>query len=246
MEMRKLTNTVLSNDYNDFIFDLINLAVEKFSIVYKSSIINYDNWKVNCDKEEYLKNPEYKIYELKNRNSPNSVVANVKWKFNYDDKLLRDKATIIYLGSVVKYPGISNDIQLNKDIHDIIKNHFILKSPFFKVDTVNLSKMLDEVELYYYWKNKLVELEYRKNPIFYLSQSKNNKPEQVIINIKWGFEVPNKQTKPRYILKRFTIDKRYIDNLNDESLKQELNSIVKTHINKAIPVFFNPFKKNHL
>ena len=48
------------------------------------------------------------------------------------------------------------------------------------------------MELYYYWKNKLIELEYRLSPIYYLSQSKNDNPEQRIINIKWGFEVKGK------------------------------------------------------
>ena len=57
----------------------------------------------------------------------------------------------------------------------------------------DLSEMKYQIELYYYWKSKLVELEYRLSPDWYKSKSKVDKPEQVIINIKWGFEIPGKR-----------------------------------------------------
>ena len=91
MEMKKLTNTILSNDYTDFIIGLISHELEKFSVDNKVSIVNYDNWRVNCQKEEYLKDPKFKIYEIKNRNSPNTLVAKVKWIFLCDGKKFDDK-----------------------------------------------------------------------------------------------------------------------------------------------------------
>ena len=100
--------------------------------------------------------------------------------------------------------------------------------------------MKEEVELYYYWKEKLVELEYRLKPIFYRSQSAKDKPEQIILNIKWGFEVLGKLTKPRYILKRYTTKNNLQDNLDDKSLKDELELVVKNHINKVSPLVFTP------
>jgi hypothetical protein len=86
-------------------------------------------------------------------------------------------------------------------------------------------------------------LEYRLSPIYYKSQSKNDKPEQIIINIKWGFEVMGKSNKPRYILKRYSVDKRFVDNLDDPDLDYQLKQIVKEHISKVSPVFFDPPQK---
>lgn len=242
--MKQLTKLILLMDNIDLIVDTIRSLIHPYHANHQSSISNYDNWLVNSEKEEYLKNPEYKVYELKNRNAPSSVVANVKWKFLYEGKFLKNKATIVYLGNKTKYPDLENDKQLIKEVNELIRNHFKEKSPISPVDAVDLKSMQEEVELYYYWKNKLIELEYRLSPIFYKSQSKNDKPEQIIINIKWGFEVMGKSNKPRYILKRYSVDKRFVDNLDDPTLDYKLKEIVKEHISKICPVFFDPPNKN--
>jgi hypothetical protein len=240
MEMKKLDKKLSPSDSVEMMVVYIKQSLESFFHAHKASIENYDNWKINSEKEEYLKKPEYKIYELKNRNAPSSVVANVKWKFLYEGKFLKNKATIVYLGNTTKYPDLEKDKQLIKEVNELIRNHFKEKSPLLPVDVVDLRAMKDEVELYYYWKNKLTELEYRLSPIYYKSQSKNDKPEQIIINIKWGFEVKGKSNKPRYILKRYSVDKRFVDNLDDPDLDYKLKQIVKEHISKVSPVFFDP------
>lgn len=238
--MKRITKLILSMDNIDLMVDTIRTSIQLFHDNNQSSISNYDNWKINCQKEEYFKNPDYKVYELKNRNAPSSVVANVKWKFLYDDNFLKNKATIVYLGNKTKYPELENDKQLIIEIKELIRNHFKDKSPMSPVDVVDLKSMKEELELFYYWKNKLVELEYRLSPTYYLSQSKNDKPEQIIINIKWGFEVIGKSNKPRYIVKRYSVDKTFVDNLNDSALDYQLKQIVKEYISKACPVFFDP------
>jgi hypothetical protein len=240
MEMKKLTNTILSNDYTDFMIGLISHELEKFSVDNKVSIVNYDNWRVNCQKEEYLKDPKFKIYEIKNRNSPNTLVAKVKWIFLCDGKKFDDKYTVIYLGSVTKYPQLKEDKQLQRDVKKIIKDYFVEKSPNLIVNVADLKKMKEEVELYYYWKEKLVELEYRFDPKFYKSQSSKDKPENIILNIKWGFEVLGKATKPSYILKRYTVKNNFQDKMDDKSLELELKEVVKNHINKVSPIIFTP------
>ena len=240
MDLKRINKIFLSTDNVEIMVAYIKQALDNYYTLNKSSIENYDKWIENNEKEDYFKKPEYKIYELKNRNSLSSIVVNVKWKFLYEGKYLKNKATILYLSSKKKYTEVDNDKILTKHINKLIKNHFNEKSPFFPIDEENLKLMNQDVKLYYYWKNKLVELEYRNNPIFYLSQSKNNKPEQVIINIKWGFEVPGKEIKPRYILKRFSLDKQFVGNLEDESLHFDLKSYVKTHIKDTFPVIFNP------
>jgi hypothetical protein len=245
MEMKRITKLILLMDNIDLIVDTIRSSIQSFHDNHQSSIINYDNWQINCEKEKYLRNPDYKIYQLKNRNSIPSVVANVKWKFLYEGKFLNNKATIVYLGNKTKHPDLENDKKLIKQINEIIRTHFKEKSPLSTIDAIDLKSMKEEVELYYYWKNKLVELEYRLNPIHYFSQSKNDKPEQIIINIKWGFEVMGKTSKPRYILKRYSVDKRFVDNLGDPDLDYALKLIVKEHISKVCPIFFDPPHKNN-
>jgi hypothetical protein len=244
MEMKRITKLILLMHSIDLMVDTIKSSIQLFYDNHQSSIINYDNWKSNYEKEEYLKEPQFKLYEIKNRNSLSSVVANVKWKFLYEGKYLKNKATIVYIGNKTKYPDLENDKQLIKEVNKLIRNHFKEKSPTSPVDIVDLKSMKEEVELYYYWKNKLIELEYRLTPIYYLSQSKNDNPEQKIINIKWGFEVMGKPNKPRYILKRYSVDKRFIDNLDNPDLDFQLKMIVKEHISKVCPVFFDPPIKN--
>jgi hypothetical protein len=240
MEMKRITKLILLMDNIDLIVDTIRSSIQSFQDNHQSSISNYDNWKVNCQKEEYLKDPQFKIYEIKNRNSPNVLVAKVKWIFLFDGKMLGDKFTVVYLGSVSKYPLLKEDKQLERDVKEIIKCYFNEKSPNLQVNGFDLNKMKDEVELYYYWKEKLNELEYRLDPKFYISKSSNDKQDQIILNIKWGFDVIGKSNKPRYILKRYTTKNNFQDNFEDKSVKDELEQVVKNHINKVSPVFFDP------
>lgn len=220
--------------------DSINQILLPFYENHNSSLYNYDKWKENQEKIQYLSNPVYKIYELKNRNSINTVVANVKWKFLYNGKFLEDKSILVYLGTIEKYPKKEKDSKLLNDINSIIYNHFLEKSPLHKIDMDDLIEMKYQIELYYYWKNKLVELEYRLSPVWYKSQSKIDKPEQVIINIKWGFEVPGKENKPRYILKRLNLEKYNYTKLSDLELEDIFKKATLEHINMVAPLSFNP------
>lgn len=240
MEMKRITKLILLMDNIDLIVDTIRSSIQSFQDNHQLSISNYDNWKINCEKEEYLRNPDYKIYQLKNRNSIPSVVANVKWKFLYEGEYLKNKATMVYLGNITQYPDLENDKRLLKKVNFIVAKHFELKSPLSIIDNNDLKLNKDEVELFYYWKNKLIELEYRLSPTYYLSQSKNDNPEQKIINIKWGFKIKGKNNIPRYILKRFSVDKRFLDNLDDPSLINELTKVIKEHISVNYPVYFAP------
>jgi hypothetical protein len=241
MDLNKLEKKLTGFDDNVVMMvDYLKQSLENFYDVHKASIENYDKWKINCEKEKYLRNPDYKIYQLKNRNSIPSVVANVKWKFLYDGEYLKNKATMVYLGNITQYPDLENDQLLLKNINGIIAKHFEVKSPILIIDPNDLKLKKDEVELYYYWKNKLIELEYRLSPIYYLSQSKSDKPEQRIINIKWGFEVKGKNKRPRYIVKRYSVDKRFLDNLDDPSFRKIVTEVAKEHILVTCPLYFTP------
>lgn len=246
MDLSRITKLFSPTDNLDNMVDYISQSLLSFYEKHKTSIDNYDKWKENQEKIEYLSNPIYKIYELKNRKSVNTLVANVKWKFLYNGKFLVDKSTLVYLGTIEKYPHKEKDKQLLIDITSIIKSHFLEKSPLHIVDMDDLTEMKYQIELYYYWKSKLVELEYRLSPVWYKSQSKIDKPEQVIINIKWGFEVLGKVNKPRYILKRLNLEKYNYTKLSDSELKDILNKASLEQISKIAPLSFNPPTKNNL
>lgn len=243
MDLSRITKLFSPTDNLDNMIDYVSQSLLSFYEKHKTSIDNYDKWKENQEKIEYLSNPIYKIYELKNRKSVNTLVANVKWKFLYNGKFLEDKSTLVYLGTIEKYPHKEKDNQLLIDINPVIKSHFLEKSPLHNVDMVDLKEMKYQIELYYYWKSKLVELEYRLSPVWYKSQSKIDKPEQVIINIKWGFEIPGKKNKPRYILKRLNLEKYNYTKLSDPELNDKLIDFTKEYINMVAPLSFNPPKK---
>lgn len=244
MDLNRINKIFSPTDNLENMTDYISQSLALFCEKHKSSILNYDKWKENQEKIQYLSNPVYKIYELKNRNSVNTLVANVKWKFLYNNKFLEDKSTLVYLGTIEKYPNKQKDNNLLNKINSIIKNHFLEKSPLHFIDKDDLNNKIHQIELYYYWKNKLIELEYRLNPVWYKSQSKNDRPEQVIINIKWGFNVYGKENKPRYILKRLNLEKFNFTKLNDSELKVIFDKAVNEQINKIAPLSFNPPHKN--
>jgi hypothetical protein len=243
MDLNRIINLITQTDNLATMVDYIIGSLFTFYKKYKTSVVNYDNWKENQEKLQYLSNPVYKIYELKNRNSVNTLVANVKWKFLYNGKSLEDKSILVYLGTIEKYPKKEKDNQLLKDINAIIKDHFLEKSPLHKIDMDDLQQMKHQTELYHYWKTKLVELEYRLSPTWYKSQSKGDSPEQIIINIKWGFDVPGKEYKPRYILKRLNLEKLNYTKLDDSELNGLFDKVSIEHINKIAPLSFNPPKK---
>lgn len=243
MDLIRITKNISPKDNLIVTIPFLSQSLVLFYEKHKTSIENYDKWKENKEKIEYLSNPVYKIYELKNRKSVNTLVANVKWKFLYNGKFLEDKSTLVYLGTIEKYPHKEKDNQLLIDINPIIKSHFLEKSPLHNVDMVDLKEMKYQIELYYYWKSKLVELEYRLSPDWYKSKSKVDKPEQVIINIKWGFEIPGKKNKPRYILKRLNLEKYNYTKLSDPELNDKLIDFTKEYINMVVPLSFNPPKK---
>lgn len=245
MDLSRISKIFSPTDNLHIMVEYIGQSLMSFYEKYKTAIENYDNWKENQEKIQYLSRPVYKIYELKNRNSVNTLVANVKWKFLYNGKFLKDKSTLVYLGTIEKYPKKEIDMQLLVDITPIIKAHFLEKSPLHNVDMDDLRETKCQIELYYYWKSKLVELKYRLSPVWYKSQSKIDKPEQVIINIKWGYEVPDKENKPRYIIKRLNLSKYNYTKLSDLELHDIFNKVTLEHINIVAPLSFNPPKINN-
>lgn len=239
MRLIKIKNIILSSGYNDALLDIIKQSLINFESKHQSSIINHDKWKENLEKNEYLINPQFKIYEVRNRESSNVLVAKVKWKFLFEGDYIKDKFISVFLGGISKFPKMLDDENLQVEAIKSIKDYLSIKSPPHQILMNDLKKMKEEVELFYYFKNKIIELDYRKSPIFYFSKSKNDKPQSVILNIKWGFEVYNKDKKPLYILKRYTIDKQYIGNIESPDLKSDINFFLVNYINEHYPLSFN-------
>ena len=96
MDLSRISKSFSPTDNIDIMVDYISQSLVSFYENHRTSIENYDKWMENQEKIQYLSNPVYKIYELKNRKSVNTLVANVKWKFLYNGKFFYDGSEAIF------------------------------------------------------------------------------------------------------------------------------------------------------
>ena len=90
----KQDSTSLSQ-YTPFLENEIN----KFEKNNSLSIMNYDNWIMNTQKENYLKQPIYTLHEVKNRDSANTIVAKVKWAYDIKGVIGKSKVISVFIAS---------------------------------------------------------------------------------------------------------------------------------------------------
>ena len=224
---------------------IINPALENYISNCENdnshSILNYDKWIMNSQKENYLQQPIYTLHEVKNRESANTIVAKVKWIYDIKGVVGKSKVISVFIASTSKFPKGLKDKELMKNAPVIIKEYFNKVSPPFEIDQNDLEKNKEEVELYYYIKNKQPEIKARLEPNFYLSKNKNQSNfERIIANVKWGFPNPNSDKTKRYITFYLGNNKLHYKDLKDENVKNEFTSIVSDLLYKQIPFDFNP------
>lgn len=224
---------------------IINPALENYISNCENdnshSILNYDKWIMNSQKENYLKNPIYTLHEVKNRESANTIVAKVKWIYDIKGVVGKSKVISVFIASTAKFPKGLKDKELLNNTPNIIKEYFNKVSPPFVIDQNDLEQNKEEVELYYYIKNKQPEIKARLEPNFYLSKNKNqNNFERIIANVKWGFPSPNSEKPKRYITLYLGNNKLHYKDLKDENVKNEFTSMVSDLLYKQIPFDFNP------
>lgn len=219
----------------------IENEISKFEMNNSNSILNYDKWIMNTQKENYLKQPIYTLHEVKNRESANTIVAKVKWIYDIKGDIGKSKVISVFIASTSKFPKGLKDKELLKNTPIIIKEYFNKVSPPFEIDQNDLEQNKAEVELYYYIKNKQPEIKARLEPNFYLSKNKNqNNFERIIANVKWGFPSPNSDKTKRYITLYLGNNKLHYKDLKDDDTKNDFVSTVSNMLNKQIPFEFNP------
>jgi hypothetical protein len=224
-----------------FLNPFLENEISKFELNNKNSILNYDKWIINAQKENYLKNPIYTLHEVKNRESANTIVAKVKWIYDIKGVIGKSKVISVFIASTSKFPKGLNDKKLLKNAPNIIKEYFDKVSPPFIIDLNDIEKNKSEVELYYYIKNKQPEIKARLEPNFYLSKNKNQSNfERIIANVKWGFSIPNSDKIKRYITLYLGNNKLHYKDLKDENIKNEFTPMVSDLLNKQVPFEFNP------
>ena len=212
-----------------------------FELNNSFSILNYDKWIMNSQKENYLQNPIYTLHEVKNRESANTIVAKVKWIYDIRGVIGKSKVISVFIASTSKFPEGLKDKEILKSAPHIIKEYFNKVSPPFEIDHKDLEHNKKEVEIYYYIKNKQPEIKARLKPSFYLSVNKNQSNfERIIANVKWGFPSPNSEKTKRYITLYLGNNKSPNKDFKDENVKNEFIFMVSDLLNKQIPFDFNP------
>ena len=219
----------------------IKNEISKFELTNSYSILNYDKWIMNTQKENYLQHPIYTLHEVKNRESANTIVAKVKWKYDIKGVIGKSKVISVFIASTSKFPKGLKDKELLKNAPIIIKEYFNKVSPPFEIDQNDIEQNKAEVELYYYIKNKQPEIKARLEPNFYLSINKNQSNfERMIANVKWGFPSPNSDKPKRYITLYLGNNKLHYKDLKADKTKSDFASTVSDLLNKQIPFEFNP------
>jgi hypothetical protein len=183
------------SDYETFI--------QKYNSFYndfKKAIDNYDNHKMNIDKENYLKNPHFTLHIVKNRNTYDSIIAQVKWKYPIDNKIKKLKYHPIFIGTTKQ---LGSDIESQSVLQiakETIQDYFYEKSPPLPINYVMLKENMNLTEVFDVIRSKKDEIIARLNPEFYISKNKTKSNYKAIVaNIKWGFPYPGRVGCPRYI-----------------------------------------------
>ena len=70
---------------------------------YKDVIDNYENNKINIEKKDYLKSPHFTLHIIKNRNTTDSIIAQVKWKYSIDNKI---KKLALHINNLYSFGNI--------------------------------------------------------------------------------------------------------------------------------------------
>ncbi len=210
-----LNSQRFESDYETFI--------QEYNSFYNNCrevIDNYDNHKLNIEKSNYLENPHFTLHIVKNRNTYDSVIAQVKWKFPIQNKIKKLKYHPIFIGTT-KQLGLDIESQsvLLASI-ETIKDYFSEKSLPLLVDYNMLNEYMELTEAFDLIRSKKDEILARLNPEFYVSKNKTKSNYKAIVaNIKWGFPYPGRSVCPRYIPFYIGSEKDITDDVKTDKFK---------------------------
>ena len=95
------------NTYLSLLNPFLEIEITKFELNNSQSILNYDKWIMNSQKENYLQQPIYTLHEVKNRESANTIVAKVKWKYDIKGVIGKSKVISVFIASTSILPPSS-------------------------------------------------------------------------------------------------------------------------------------------
>lgn len=225
--LKKLDPDALLAMYEPII-SIIKTFEKEYSHVIQQQDFLFDN----LAKNEFLKNPKHKLYLQGNNGKSKTIVAKVNFPFYFKGK--KSKKNInVFLGTTKKYPNGIEDEQLIKDAPITIREYFANVTPDFDVDVKLITKHQKELILYRYWKEKLIELQLRTEPVFTIARSANaNKVNIYVANVKWGYKTLMSKDPKKYLSCYLGVAKNY----REFPKHEEVRHIVKEYIKNKAPL----------
>lgn len=219
------------------LLEQIKFKINKFEDEHADAIRVEDRLIENMQKRKYLKSPDFKLYEQKNKGLNKTLVAKVKFPFHFKGERKKSRNINVFLGTTKRYPDSIDDENLATDAPSIVRDYFVKSAPDFKVDIKLIEKLKKELILYRYWKEKIHELELRLNPSFTVARSTNaNNVNIYIANVKWGYPTLKSRTPKKYLSCYLGVVKNYGDDPKKEVFKDK----VRQFIENRSPVVLDP------
>jgi hypothetical protein len=224
---RRRNESILNSKQIDWDYQTFLQEYNSFYNNCKDVIDNYDNNKLNVDKENYLNNPHFTLHIVKNRNTYDSIIAQVKWKYPIDNKIKKVKYHPVFIGTTKQLGSDIESPNLLEISIETIRTYFKEKSLPLPVNDEMLNEYIELTELFDMIRFKKDEIIARLNPEFYLSKNKTKSNYKAIVaNIKWGFPYPGRDGCPRYISFYIGSEKDIDDDVKSEYYKEQLKSKV--------------------
>jgi hypothetical protein len=238
---RRRYSSILNSQPIDTTYDEFMSLYNSFYNDYKEIIDNYDNNKINIEKKDYLNSPHFTLHIIKNRNTTDSIIAQVKWKYSIDNKIKKLKFHSIFIGTTNQIGSNVETETVKTTAKEKIIEYFNEKSPELTVDFDLLNKNIAVAELFNLLRSKKDEITARLNPVFYLSKVANKSSyKSIVANIKWGHPYPGRNVNPRYVSYYIGSENDIKDDITSEKFKEKIKSDIVDYLK------VNSYTKNNL
>ena len=238
---RRRYSSILNSQPIDTTYDEFMSLYNSFYNDYKEIIDNYDNNKINIEKKDYLNSPHFTLHIIKNRNTTDSIIAQVKWKYSIDNKIKKLKFHSIFIGTTNQIGSNVESETVKTTAKEKIIEYFNEKSPELTVDFDLLNKNIAVAELFNLLRSKKDEITARLNPVFYLSKVANKSSyKSIVANIKWGHPYPGRNVNPRYVSYYIGSENDIKDDITSEKFKEKIKSDIVDYLK------VNSYTKNNL
>ena len=238
---RRRYSSILNSQPIDTTYDEFMSLYNSFYNDYKEIIDNYDNNKINIEKKDYLNSPHFTLHIIKNRNTTDSIIAQVKWKYSIDNKIKKPKFHSIFIGTTKQIGSNIESEIVRATAKEKIIEYFNEKSPELTVDFDLLNKNIAVAELFNLLRSKKDEITARLNPVFYLSKVANKSSyKSIVANIKWGHPYPGRNVNPRYVSYYIGSENDIKDDITSEKFKEKIKSDIVDYLK------VNSYTKNNL